>query len=159
VAKEASTLEVAAKEGLAPEGGAGSDPAPEGGARSDPAPEGVGTDSSSAASMDVHIGSPLVQSEELVVTHLSAALAGLVTLEASDLDVRSLLPADEAKVSSSHAFTVVPVDIPLTSSTPILLVLGLPLFLSSLQVNQLLLLTIFVSKLAFLLFFVIAECS
>jgi hypothetical protein len=45
--------------------------------------------SSSAASMDVHTGSPLVQSEELVVTHLSAALAGLVTLETSDPDVRS----------------------------------------------------------------------
>jgi hypothetical protein len=36
--------------------------------------------------------------------------------------------------------------------------LGLPLFLSNLQVNQLLLLTVHVSKLALLLIFVIAEC-
>jgi hypothetical protein len=64
-------LEVAAAEGLAPEGGAGSDLGP----------EGVGAGSLSAASMDVHVGSPLVRSEEVVVTHLSTALAGLVTLE------------------------------------------------------------------------------
>jgi hypothetical protein len=78
MAEGASALEVTAKEG----------PAPEGGARSDPTPEGVGAGSSLAASMDVHIGSPWVQSKELVVTHLSAALVGLVTLEASDPDAR-----------------------------------------------------------------------
>jgi hypothetical protein len=65
-------------------------PAPEGGAGCDPAPEGVGVGSSSSASMDVHVGSPLVQSGEPTVTRLSAALAGLVTLEACDLDARSL---------------------------------------------------------------------
>jgi hypothetical protein len=43
-------LKVAAVEG----------PTPEGGARSDPAPVGVGAGSSSAASMDVHVGSPSV---------------------------------------------------------------------------------------------------
>jgi hypothetical protein len=65
-------LNVAAKE----------DPAPEGGVEGNPAPSGVGPSSSSAASMDVHIGSPLVQPEGLMVTHLSAALVDLVTLEA-----------------------------------------------------------------------------
>jgi hypothetical protein len=139
----ASTLEVAAKEVPAPEGGAGGDPAP----------EGVGAGSSSAASMDVHVRSPLIQSEELTVTHLAAALAGLVTLEASDPDVRSLPPADEAGVSPSHAFNIVPVDIPSSSSAPILPALGLPLFLSNLQVSQLSLLTVHASKLAFLLIF------
>jgi hypothetical protein len=123
-------------------------------------PEGVGAGSSSAASMNVHVGSPLVQSEELMVTHLSAALAGLVTLEASDPDARSLPPAGEAEVSPSRAFTIVPVDIPSTSSAPILPALGLPLFLSNLQVNQLSFLIVHASKLAFLLiFFVIAGCS
>jgi hypothetical protein len=78
--ERSSDLEVAATEGPAPKGGAGSDLAP----------EGVGAGSSSAASMDVHVGSPLVQSEEPVVTRLSATLAGLVTLEASDPDARSL---------------------------------------------------------------------
>jgi hypothetical protein len=103
--------------------------------------------------MDVHVRSPLIQSEELTVTHLAAALAGLVTLEASDPDVRSLPPADEAGVSPSHAFNIVPVDIPSSSSAPILPALGLPLFLSNLQVSQLSLLTVHASKLAFLLIF------
>jgi hypothetical protein len=128
-------------------------PAPEGGAGGDPAPEGVGAGSSSAASMDVQAGSPPVQFEELVVTHLSAALAGPVTLEASDLDARSLPLADEAEVSPSHAFDIVPADIPSTSSAPILSALGLPLFLSNLQVSQLSLLTVHASTLAFLLIF------
>jgi hypothetical protein len=109
--------------------------------------------SSSVASMDVHVGSPLVQSEELMVTHLSAALVSPITLEASDPDVRSLLPADGAEVSPSHAFNIVPIDAPSTSSIPVLPALGLPLFLSNLQVNQLLLLTVPVSKLALLLIF------
>jgi hypothetical protein len=80
-AEGTSALEVAAKEGSAPKGGV----------EGDSALKGVGAVSSLAASMDVHVGSPLVQSEELVVAHLSAALAGLVTLEASDPDVRSML--------------------------------------------------------------------
>ena len=108
--------------------------------------------------MDVHAGSPLVQSEELVVTHLSATLVGPVTLEANDLDARSLLPTDGAEVPPSRAFNIIPVDTPSTSSAPMLPALGLPLFLSNLQVNQLLLLTVHVSKLALLLSFVIAEC-
>ena len=80
MAEGSSALDVAAAEG----------PAPKGGAESDPAPEGVGAGSPSAAFMDVHVGSPPVQSEEAAVTHLSAALASLVTLEASDPDARSL---------------------------------------------------------------------
>ena len=79
MAKVASSLEVATKEGPAPEGGAGGDLAPKGGAGGDLTPEGVGAGCSSAASMDIHVGSSLVQSEELMVTHLSAALASLVT--------------------------------------------------------------------------------
>jgi hypothetical protein len=89
--------------------------------------------------MDVHIGSPSVQSEEAAVTHLSAALAGLVTLEASDPDARSMPPADEAEVPLSHAFDIIPIDIPSSSNVSTLPALGLPLFLSNLQASQLLL--------------------
>jgi hypothetical protein len=109
--------------------------------------------------MDVHAASPLVQSEELMVTNLSAALVGPVILEASDSDVRRSLPTDGAEVSLSRAFNIVHVDVPSTRSAPMPPSLGLPLFLSNLQVNQLLLLTVHVSKLALLLiFFAIAEC-
>jgi hypothetical protein len=143
-----SVLEVAAKD----------DPAPEGGAEGDLASEGVRPGSSSAASMDVHVGSPLVQSEELVVTNLSAALIGPVTLEASDPDARNLLPADKAEVSPSHAFNIIPVDVPSTSSAPMLPSLSLPLFLSNLQVSRPLLLIVHVGKRVLLLIFEIAEC-
>jgi hypothetical protein len=91
VAEGSSALEVAAME----------DPAPKGGARSDPAPKGVEAGSPSTASMDVDVGSPPVQSEEAVVTHLSMTLTGLVTLETSEPDARSLPPAE---VHPSHAF-------------------------------------------------------
>jgi hypothetical protein len=60
---------------------------------------------------------------------------------------------DGVEVSLSRAFNIVPVDVPSTSSAPMLPALGLPLFLSNLQMNQLLLLTIHVSKLALLLIF------
>jgi hypothetical protein len=82
--------------------------------------------------MDVHVGSPLIQFEELVVTNLSAALVGPITLEASDPDARNSLPADGAEVSPSYDFNIVPIDVPSTSSAPMLPALGLPLFLSNL---------------------------
>jgi hypothetical protein len=106
-------------------------------AAEDPTPEGVGAGSPSAASMDVHVGSPPVQSEEAVVTRLSIALAGLVTLEASEPDARCLSPADGTEVPLSHAFDIIPADLPSSSNASTLPALGLPLFLSNLQVNQL----------------------
>jgi hypothetical protein len=106
------TTEGAAKDNPAPEGGVEGNPALEGGAKDGLTPNDVGRGSSSAASMDVHVGSPLVQSDELVVTNLSTALVGPVTLEASDPDARNPLPADGAEVSPSHAFNIVPVDAP-----------------------------------------------
>jgi hypothetical protein len=110
--------------------------------------------------MDVHVGSPLDKTEEGAVTHLSAALAGLVTLEASDLDARSLPPAVGAEVPLSYAFDIVPVDIPSSSNVSIILALGLPLFLSNLQVNQLSRLTVQTGKLAlFAYLFRITGCS
>jgi hypothetical protein len=100
---------------------------------------GVTAGSPSAASMDVHVGSPPVQSEEAAVTHLSTALANLVTLEASDPDARSPPPADEAEVPPSRAFDIVVADIPSSSNVSTHPALGLPLFLSNLQVSHLLL--------------------
>jgi hypothetical protein len=126
VAEGSSALEVAVAEGPAPEGGAGSDPAP----------EGVGAGSLSAVSMDVHVGSPLVRSEEAVVTHVSMALASPVTLEASEPDARSLSPADGAEVPPIHALEIIRVDLPSSSHAPTLPALGLPLFLSNLQASQ-----------------------
>jgi hypothetical protein len=133
VAEESLALEVAAVEG--------------------PAPKGVGAGSPSAASMDVHVGSPPVRSEEAVVTHLSTSLAGLASLEASEPHARSLPPADGAQVPSSRAFDIVAADLPSSSNISTLPAFGLPLFLSNLQVSQLLLFTVLTGKLPFLLIF------
>jgi hypothetical protein len=65
----------------APEGTTEDNPVPKGGAEDDPAPKGAKLGSSSAASMDVHVGSPPVQSEEPMVTCSPATLVGPVTLE------------------------------------------------------------------------------
>jgi hypothetical protein len=53
---------------------------PEGGAKDDLAPKGAELGSSSAASMDVHVGSPLVQSKEPVVMSSPTDLVGPVTV-------------------------------------------------------------------------------
>jgi hypothetical protein len=124
VAEGSSALEVAAME----------DPAPKGGTRSDPAPKGVEAGSPSTTSMDVHVGSLPVQSKEAVVTHLSTTLTGLVTLETSEPDARSLPPAE---VHPSHAFDIIPADLPSSSNVSTLPALDLPLFLSNLQVSRL----------------------
>jgi hypothetical protein len=137
VAEGPSALEVATTEDPAPEGGASSDPTPDYDAGSDLAPEGVGACSLSTASMDIHVGSPLVQSKEAVVTHVSMALAGQVALEASEPDARSLPPADGAEFTTSHALEIIPADLHSSSHAPTLPALGLPLFLSNLQVSQL----------------------
>jgi hypothetical protein len=137
MAEGPSALEVAAAEDLAPEGGACSNPAPEGGIGSNLAPEGVGACSLSAASMDVHVGLPPIRSEEAVATHASTALAGQVALEASEPDIRSQPPTGRAEVTPSHALEIVLADLPSSSHAPTLSALGLPLFLSNLQVSQL----------------------
>jgi hypothetical protein len=136
VAEGPSALEVAAAEDPAPEGGAGSYPGPKGSAGGNPAPEGVHACSLSTASNDVHIGSPPIRSEEVTVTRASTALTGQVALEVSEPDVRSLLPASGAEVTPSHALEILPTDLSSSSRAPALLALGLPLFLSNLQVSQ-----------------------
>jgi hypothetical protein len=138
-----SALKVAATE----------DPAPEGGAGCDPVPEGVGAGSPSGASLDVHVVSLPVQSKEVAVTHLSTTLTGLVTLEASEPGARSLPPANGAEVPLSHTFDIIPADLPSSSNVSTLPALGLPLFLSNLQVSHLLLFYYFLWQTSFCLFF------
>jgi hypothetical protein len=109
MAEGPSALEVAAAEDLAPEGGtgsylapevvAGSDPAPVGSASGNPAPEGVQACSLSNASMDVHIGSSPIQSEEVTAARAFTALTGQVALEVGEPDARSLLFAGGAEVT------------------------------------------------------------
>jgi hypothetical protein len=108
--------------------------------------------------MDVHVGSPPIQSEELVVTNLSAALVDPVTLEASDPDTGNPPSTAGAEYSSSDALNIVPDNAPSTGSASMLPTLGLPLFLSNLQMSQPLFLIIHVDKRVPLLTFEIAEC-
>jgi hypothetical protein len=146
VAEGPSALKVATAEDPAPEGGAGSylapegvvgsNPAPEGSACGNPAPEGVQACSISTASMDAHIGSPPIWSEEVTTTRASTALTGQVAIEVGEPDARSLLPAGGAEVTPSHALEIVHADLPSSSHAPALPALGLPLFLSNLQVIQ-----------------------
>jgi hypothetical protein len=154
----ASTSEGATKDDPAPGGGAEDDPARKGGANDNPAPKDAGPSSSSAASIDVHVGSAQVQSEELVVTNLSTALVGPVTLEVGDPDARNLLSAVGAEVSPSDALNIVPINAPSIGSASMLPALGLPLFLSNLQVSRPLFLIIHADKRVLLLTFEIAKC-
>jgi hypothetical protein len=63
------------------------------------------------------------------------ALISLVTLEASDPDAGNPPPAIGAEVAQSDALNIVPVDTPSLDSASMPPALGLPLFLSNLQVN------------------------
>jgi hypothetical protein len=120
---------------LASEGAAEDNPAPGGGDEDDPAPKGAELGSSSAASMDVHVGSPPVQSEEPMVMSSPTALVDLFTLEASDPDAGNPPPAVRAKVSPSDALNIVPVNTPSSDSVMMPPALVLPLFLSNLQMS------------------------
>ena len=78
VAEGPSALDVAAAEDPAPEGVAGSDPAPMGSASCNLAPEDVEACSLSNDSMDVHIGSSPIRSDEVTAARDSMALTGQV---------------------------------------------------------------------------------
>jgi hypothetical protein len=119
----------------ASEGAAEDNPAPEGGAQDDPAPKGAKLGSSSAASMDVHVGSPPVQSEEPMMMSPSTALVGPVTLEASDPDAGNQPPAIGAEVLLSEALNIVSAYTPSSDSASMPPALEFPLFLSNLQVS------------------------
>jgi hypothetical protein len=148
VTEEPSALEVATAEDPAPEGGAGSYPAPEGVAGSDlalvgsascnPAPEGVQVSSPSHTSMDVHVGSSPPRSDGVTAVHASTALNKQVALEVGELDAKSLLSAGWAEFTPDNALQIVPADLPPSSHDIAPPALGLPSFLSNLQVSQLL---------------------
>jgi hypothetical protein len=148
VTEEPSALEVATAEDPAPEGGASSYPAPEGVASSDPtlvgsascdpAPKGVQLGSPSHTSMDVHVGSSPPRSDGATAMHASTALNKQVAFEVGELDARSLLSAGGAELTPDNVLQIVPADLPPSSHDIALPVLGLPSFLSNLQVSQLL---------------------
>jgi hypothetical protein len=146
VAEEPSALEVAIAEDLAPEGGAnsypalegvaGSDPALVGSASYNPAPEGVQVGSLSHASMDIHVGSSPPRSDGATAVRASIVSTGQVALEVGELDVRSQLSAGGAEVPPDSALQIIPADLPSSSHDLAPPALGLPLFLSNLQVSR-----------------------
>jgi hypothetical protein len=148
VTEEPSALEVANAEDPTPKGGAGSFPAPEGVSGSDlalvgsasynPAPEGVQVGSPSRTCMDVHVGSSPPWSDGVMAVHASIALNEQVALEVGELDARSLLSAGGAEITPNNALQIVPVDLPPSSQDIAPPALGLPSFLSNLQVSQVL---------------------
>jgi hypothetical protein len=90
----------------------------------------------SNASMDVHIRSSPPQSDGATATRASTTLTGQVALEVGELDARSLMYAGGAEVTLDSALRIVPTDLPSSSHAPAPPALGLPLFLSNLQVSR-----------------------
>ena len=90
----------------------------------------------SHASMDVHVGSSPPRSNGATAVHPSIVLSGQVALEVGELDARSLLPAGGAEITSDNVLQIVPADFPLSSHDMAPPALGLPLFLSNLQVSR-----------------------
>jgi hypothetical protein len=85
--------------------------------------------------MDVHIGSSLIRFDGVTAPRASTALTGQVGLEVGEPDARSLLSAGGAEVALDSVLEIVPVDLPSSSHAPAPPTLGLPLFLSNLQVS------------------------
>jgi hypothetical protein len=106
-----------------------------GSARYNLAPEGVQVGSLSHASMDVHVGLSPPRSDGAMEVRVSTILTGQVTLEVGELDVRSLLSAGGAEVTLDSALQIIPADLPSSSHDSAPPALGLPLFLSNLQVS------------------------
>jgi hypothetical protein len=139
---------------LAPEGVAGSDPALVGGASCNPAPEGVQVSCPSHTSMDVHVGSSPPRSDGVMAMHASLASSKQVTLEVGEPDARSLTSAGGAEPTPDNVLQIVPVDLPSSSYDVAPPDLGLPSFLSNLQVTQLLRSIVLLGKLSSLYSFV-----
>jgi hypothetical protein len=88
--------------------------------------------------MDIHVGSSPPQSDGATAVHASTALNEQVALEVGKLDARSLLFAGGAEITPDNALQIVPVDLPSSSHDIAPPALGLPSFISNLQVSQLL---------------------
>jgi hypothetical protein len=91
--------------------------------------------SPSHTSMDVHVGSSPPRSDGVMAMHASLASSKHVALEA---DARSLTSAGGAEPTPDNVLQIVMVDLPSSSYGIAPPDLGLPLFLSNLQVTQLL---------------------
>jgi hypothetical protein len=125
VAEQPSALEAATAE----------DPAPKGGACSYPAPEGVQVGSLSHAFMDIHVGLSPHRSDGATAVRFSTVSIGQVALEVGKLNARSLMSASEAEVTPYSALQIVLADLPSSSHDSAPPALGLPQFLSNLQVS------------------------
>jgi hypothetical protein len=150
------------EDNVAPEGATEGGLAPEGIAEGDPAPKGPEPGSALAASMDVHVGSSLVQSEEATVTSLDlpTALAGPATLQVSNQGVGDPLHAIGAEIplgvalSMSYnpslvfkpALDIATISVPPSDSISMPPALGFPLFLSNLQASSSLPCFIFIDR-------------
>jgi hypothetical protein len=124
--------------------------APKGAAEDDPAPEGPGTGSPSVFSMDIHVGSPMVRFNEVVVmgSDLLVSPAGLATLVVSGHGTEDPMGAPRvenpmgATLSLDYPLPLVPSSVPDAASnnvfpfdsTSIPSALGFPSFISDLQV-------------------------
>jgi hypothetical protein len=139
---------------LAPGGIAGNDPALVGGASYNPAPEGVQVSSPSHTSMDVHVGSSPPRSDGATGMHASVTSNKQVALEVGELDARGLVSAGGAELTPDNVLQIVPVDLPASSYDKAHPDLGLPSFLSNLQVSQLLHFIVPLGKLSSLYSFV-----
>jgi hypothetical protein len=87
-------------------------------------------------SMDVHIGSSPPRSDGATAARASTTITGQVALEVGELDARSLLSAGGAEVTPDSALQIVHADLPLSSHAPAPPALGLPMFLSNVQVSR-----------------------
>jgi hypothetical protein len=130
-ATESSVLKDGASVCLAPEGVAGDDPARMGSASYDPAPEGVRVGSPSHTSMDVHVGSSPPHFGCMVAAR---ALGQEVALEVGAPDDRVLISADDTELVPSDALRIASVGNPSSSHQLNSHDLGVPSFLSNLQV-------------------------
>jgi hypothetical protein len=124
--------------------------APKGAAEDDPAPEGPGVGFPSASSMDVHVGSKMVWSDEAMVTGLDLLVspASLATLEVSGHRTEDPMGAPRVEIpmgvtlSLDYPLPLVPSSVPdvasvsvfPSDSTSIPPALEFPSFLSNLQV-------------------------
>jgi hypothetical protein len=87
--------------------------------------------------MDVHVGSSPPRSYGATAVHASTVLNEQVALEVDELDARSLLSVGSAEITPDNALQIVPADLRPSSHDIAPPALGLPSFLSNLQVSQL----------------------
>jgi hypothetical protein len=110
--------------------------------------------SPSHTSMDVHVGSSPPRSDGVMAMHASSASSKQVTLEVGEPDARSLASASGAEPTPDNVLQIVLVYLPSSSYDVASPDLGLPSFLSNLQVSQLLHSIVLLGKLSSLYSFV-----